>query len=59
MDHYEGGIEHKRQKLAMHIFQEVQTSNKQSSNSLYEVLYKEMNNISDRAIEIRFRQNEL
>ena len=59
MDPDEGGIGHKRQKLAMQIFQEVQASNKHSSNSLYEVLNKEMNNISDRAIEIRVRQNEL
>jgi hypothetical protein len=58
MENHSSRITHNRQKLAQHIFQEVQSRDKQSSKALLEVLNEELNNLSDTAIEIRMRQNE-
>ena len=58
MENHSSGITLNRQKLAQHIFQEVQSRDKQSSKALLEVLNEELNNLSDTAIEIRMRQNE-
>ena len=58
MENHSNGITGNRQKLAQNIFQEVQSRDKQSSKALLEVLNKELNNLSDTAIEIRMRQNE-
>lgn len=58
MRNHSSGITLNRQKLAQHIFQEVQSRDKQFSKALLEVLNKELNNLSDTAIEIRMRQNE-
>ena len=58
MENHLSGINGNRKKLAEDIFQEVQGRHKQSSKALLEVLNKELNNLSDIAIEIRMRQNE-
>ena len=58
MENHLNGITGNRKKLAQNIFQEVQSRDKQSSKALLEVLNKELNNLSDIAIEIRMRQNE-
>ena len=58
MENHSSGITGNRQKLAQTICQEVQSRDKQSSKALLEVLNKELNNLSDTAIEIRMRQNE-
>ena len=58
MENHSNGITGNRQKLAQNIFQEVQSRDKQFSKALLEVLNKELNNLSDTAIEIRMRQNE-
>ena len=56
MSNYLKGNKGKRKKIAEHIIEEIQGSQIQSSKGLVEVLKNELNNFSDVAIDIRFRQ---
>ena len=57
MSKYLSGISGKRKKIAEELLNDIRGSQIKSS-TLYEVLKNELNNISDAAIDIRFRQNQ-
>lgn len=58
MSNHLNGIQGNRKKLTEDLFRELQESNIQAFNVLFEALKIELNNISDVGIEIRIRQNK-
>ncbi len=57
MSKYLSGLSGKRKKIAEELLNDIRGSQIKSS-TLYEVLKNELNNISDAAIDIRFRKNQ-
>ena len=58
MSNHLSGIKDKRKKMAEDIFYELQGSKIKSFKVLFEVVKNELNNTSDRVIEMRLRQNK-